>query len=80
MCNPEETKTTSAAAVSTDGDYFFEGVEKLFEIWFKPKHGQGQPAGGNGTENDAAFKTLRDIPVEEFTQLTDLVKCEMKPY
>ncbi|BES87433.1 unnamed protein product [Nesidiocoris tenuis] len=51
----------------TDPDYstnFFEGVEKLLEIWFKPKS-----AGPKGD--------LRNIPRESLESLLKIVHCEI---
>ena len=47
----------------TSGDYFFEGVEKLLEIWF------GDSSGGNGS--------LLDIPRCEWEKLVGMVNAKI---
>lgn len=65
------------SATSDGGDYFFEGVEKLFEIWFKPE--QGKPVDGvdGHPATSISKRTLRDIPFEELSAMTDLVNCSI---
>lgn len=58
----------SATLDSTDA---FEGPEKLLEIWFYCDKNH-IPANPNGQK-----LTLRDIPVETWIQILNLVKCEI---
>ncbi|CCK72136.1 adenosylmethionine decarboxylase SPE2 KNAG_0J00530 [Huiozyma naganishii CBS 8797] len=54
-------------SATLDSTEAFEGPEKLLEIWFFPHVGK---VPGEG-------KTLRDVPVETWVSILQLVKCEV---
>lgn len=56
----------SAAAAqqsaASDGGHFFEGAEKLLELWF---------------EKEADGASLRNIPREEIVAMLDIARCHI---
>ena len=58
-------------SATLDSTEAFEGPEKLLEIWFYPKTND-IPTNPTGKK-----LTLRDIPVETWVQILNLVKCEI---
>lgn len=58
-------------SATLDSTEAFEGPEKLLEIWFF-NHPENIP-----TDDKGEKKTLRDIPVEKWVSILNLVKCEI---
>lgn len=54
------------ALVEPDPAYFFEGAEKLLELWFEP------PTGGAGEK-----RSLRNIPYEELVRMLEICQCHI---
>ena len=53
-------------------DDFFEGQEKLLEVWFKPKDGHTHK--GKHPHKDSK-KGLRAIPEHTLTEILETAKC-----
>lgn len=59
------------AAPPTEQHHFFEGPEKLLEVWFKPLNG----VSGTVSKHPEPKVGLRSIPLEKLEELLRLVHC-----
>lgn len=49
-----------------DADHFFEGAEKLLEIWFRPP-----------LSEDSTAASLRHIPRDEVEKMLEIAQCHI---
>lgn len=59
-------------SATLDSTEAFEGPEKLLEVWFYPHPNNIPTPDGEGKK-----KTLRNIPIETWVRILNLVKCEI---